>query len=162
MSLIFKNTQGMIVRLCSFLAASALAIFGIYRFYFYSFFANTPIADVSDFWRFIHKTHKGIGELWEVYTVPLISLEIPLSPRLGITLFLLAFFLILFFYLCFRHNYISEFLIDTESEMRKVAWPTVNEVTASSIVVIIVMFILGIYLYFVDIILASIFQWMFF
>jgi len=45
----------------------------------------------------------------------------------------------------------AEFMIMTESEMRKVTWPTRREVIASTKVVIFVTLVLGVILYFVDV-----------
>ncbi len=51
----------------------------------------------------------------------------------------------------------AEFMIMTESEMRKVSWPTRKEVIAATKVVILVTLILGVILYFVD----AFFLWFF-
>ena len=52
----------------------------------------------------------------------------------------------------------AEFMIMTESEMRKVTWPTRKEVIASTKVVILVTLILGILLYLVDVFFLWFFQ----
>ncbi len=58
-------------------------------------------------------------------------------------------------FLAFFHAKIGETLIDTESEMRKVVWPSRPEVTGATTVVIATVFILGVAIYVVDITLAS-------
>ena len=55
------------------------------------------------------------------------------------------------------------FLGDVRAELSRVTWPTRREVWATTIVVILVSLLFGVYLYAVDLILsainASIFQW---
>jgi preprotein translocase subunit SecE len=55
------------------------------------------------------------------------------------------------------------FLIEVRAELGRVTWPTGREVRATTIVVIAISFIIGIYLYAVDLILswvvARIFDW---
>ena len=57
-------------------------------------------------------------------------------------------------YLAFFHKKIGGVLIDTENEMRKVVWPSREEVTGSTIVVIFATILLGAAIFAVDIILA--------
>ena len=54
----------------------------------------------------------------------------------------------------------GEFLIMTESEMRKVTWPSRREVVNSVKIVILLTVILGVLLYLVDGGFISLFQWM--
>jgi preprotein translocase subunit SecE len=55
------------------------------------------------------------------------------------------------------------FLVDVRAELSRVTWPTRREVWATTIVVILVSLLFGVYLYAVDLILsavnASIFEW---
>ena len=44
----------------------------------------------------------------------------------------------------------TDFVIDTETEMKKVTWPTYREVLAATAVVIVVVIILGVFLFAVD------------
>jgi preprotein translocase subunit SecE len=53
----------------------------------------------------------------------------------------------------------GEFLIMTESEMRKVSWPSRREVINSTKVVILLTFGLGVILWLVDIGFIKLFQW---
>ena len=70
-------------------------------------------------------------------------------------LFILGASISLFF--AFFHPKTGEVLIDTESEMRKVVWPTREEVTGSAMVVIGTTVLLGMMLYMMDIVLATLF-----
>jgi len=47
-------------------------------------------------------------------------------------------------------NKIKEFLQETRSEMRKVSFPSRDEVVGTTIVVLITSFVFSVYLYFVD------------
>jgi preprotein translocase subunit SecE len=53
----------------------------------------------------------------------------------------------------------AEFLIMTESEMRKVSWPSRREVISSTKVVILLTLILGVLLYLVDYLFLNFFIW---
>lgn len=61
-------------------------------------------------------------------------------------------------YFAFFHQKTGELLIDTESEMRKVVWPTREEVRGSTIVVIATTFLMAICLYVMDLGLATFLQ----
>jgi preprotein translocase SecE subunit len=62
-------------------------------------------------------------------------------------------------YLAFFHRKVGDVLIDTESEMRKVVWPTRDEVSGSTIVVIGTVFLLGMTMFAFDSFFALAFQW---
>jgi preprotein translocase subunit SecE len=53
----------------------------------------------------------------------------------------------------------GEFMIMTESEMRKVTWPSRKEVTVSVKIVILLTFLMGLMLGLVDIGFMNLFQW---
>jgi preprotein translocase subunit SecE len=52
----------------------------------------------------------------------------------------------------------TDFIIETEIEMKKVTWPTARDVAGSTVVVIIVTVMLGLFMYIVDLVLV---QWAF-
>jgi preprotein translocase subunit SecE len=54
----------------------------------------------------------------------------------------------------------ADFMIATESEMKKVSWSSRKEVVGSTKVVIVTTFILAVILFGVDFLFALIFQWM--
>ena len=72
----------------------------------------------------------------------------------SIVLFVVTGFLSFFF--AFQKASTSDFLIETDKEMRKVSWPTWGELRGSSIVVVIVTLFLGVYLFVVDTVLSTI------
>lgn len=135
---LYKKKQGQILRWGTFGIASTLFLYGIYQLYFF----------LSQ-WEWATKTR------WFWFSIPLLGGQVVFDPRFLISLVSAIFFVWLFFYLCFQRERISDFLIDTESEMRKVSWPTFGEVVKSSIAVILIVFILGIYLYLVDGVLSN-------
>ncbi len=151
----YKAKQGKIVRWGTFIASALLAIFAMYRV-FYSFpYINVVADERTEFWAWVYKSLYSL-------TIPGIDITITVSPRLLFTLVLGTVLLLALAYVCFRKERTSDFLIDTESEMRKVAWPTFREVIDSSLVVIIVIVALGIYLFVVDIGLSKLFNFLLF
>jgi preprotein translocase subunit SecE len=80
--------------------------------------------------------------------------EFPLNARVLIAALLLLSCAISI-YIGVNNQRAVEFLIATEAEMAKVAWPTKQEVFNNSLVVIIVTILIGIYLGVVDVGLAA-------
>lgn len=151
----YKTKQGKIVRWGTFILSSLLTVFAMYRV-FYSFpYINIIPDERTEFWKWVYQSLLS-------FTIPGVDISITVSPRLIFTLALGTVLLLVIAYVCFRNIRISDFLIDTESEMRKVSWPTLREVVDSSLVVIIVIIALGIYLFVVDIGLSKFFNWLFF
>lgn len=58
-------------------------------------------------------------------------------------------------YFCFFQQKVSDVLIETETEMRKVVWPSKDEVTGSTGVVIATTIILGLVIFVIDVIFAQ-------
>jgi preprotein translocase subunit SecE len=81
-----------------------------------------------------------------------------LIKALGVVIWIAAGAL-LTFYLVNKPN-LAEFLIMTESEMRKVAWPSRRQVIISTRVVIFMTFMLAIILWLVDEGFRRLFEWM--
>jgi preprotein translocase subunit SecE len=52
------------------------------------------------------------------------------------------------------HKRFIHFLKDTKAELKKVTWPSRNEVTSTTIVVIIATIFFGFYLFFMDVIFS--------
>jgi preprotein translocase subunit SecE len=52
-----------------------------------------------------------------------------------------------------------EFLSETKTEMKKVSFPSRDEVTATTVIVIVVSFIFAFYLWFADILIARGYEW---
>ncbi|MEK7242120.1 MAG: preprotein translocase subunit SecE, partial [Planctomycetota bacterium] len=54
---------------------------------------------------------------------------------------------------------VVEFLIDTQGELQKVSWPTREELTGSTVVVIFSVIVLGIYIFGVDWVITRVIKW---
>jgi preprotein translocase subunit SecE len=54
----------------------------------------------------------------------------------------------------------ADFLIAVEAEMNKVSWPSRAELVRSSVVVIMVLFLLAIVLFGLDIVWSFVFEWL--
>ncbi|BBM85568.1 preprotein translocase subunit SecE [Candidatus Uabimicrobium amorphum] len=139
---IYKKKQGQVVRWTAFLTFVALWLFATYRC-----FGSFPE------WEWTSTVYM------EGIVIPLIDYSLPVvTPKLLVSLGIGLLLIIMSAYFCFLSQRTSDFLIDTESEMRKVSWPTMKEVVKSSTVVIIAIIILALYLFVVDIGFDSIFQ----
>lgn len=152
---IYKKKQGLILRWGAFFASASLFMFGAYKFYLSFPYSNILAEDRPAFWQWVHQSLLS-------FTIPGVNIAVDITPRLITSIALAISLLLILGYLCFRHKKLSDFFIDTESEMRKVAWPTKSEVVQSSIVVIIAIFILGVYLFVVDSALSKILRVIFF
>jgi preprotein translocase subunit SecE len=53
------------------------------------------------------------------------------------------------------------FLIEVRAELSRVTWPTRREVWATTLVVIVISLVIGIYLYLVDLSLSALVAWVF-
>lgn len=60
------------------------------------------------------------------------------------------------------HEKAAEYFIETESEMRKVSWPTKDEVKGSTAVVIVVMFSLALIIFALDVMLMEVAKYLFY
>lgn len=159
MPFVYKEKQGVIVRLGFFLIVALLAIFGCWRLY-----QSLPgVGDPPDpkpdgtFWQNFW-TKDVVYQVLVDTQIPLVEIPVKIRPVDIATITFGIILILCMAYLAFRQQRISEFLIDTESEMRKVSWPTTTEVRDSSFVVVIVIIALGVYLYGLDLILNKIFH----
>lgn len=141
---VYKRKQGLIVRAGVLIVGFLLLAYGMYKLYYWY-----PIK-----WEWVETN-------WLDFTIPLVDIYVRVSPKLAISLGGMLASFILIGYLCFRHKRISEFLIDTESEMRKVSWPTPKEVVNSSLAIIVIVTLLSLYLYGVDFFFSVCFKWLF-
>ncbi len=145
MSLIYKPKQGIVIRRITFLCLLVLFTFGAYRLYSTCF---PPAESIQYGW---------LSQPLTQITIPLVEYDIIISYRLFISLGIWLFSVLLSFWASFRHARLSEFLIETESEMRKVSWPIFREVVTSSVVVIITIIILGVFMFLSDIVFDKFF-----
>ena len=132
----YKRGQGKYSRALAFGGIGALAVFGAVSLYNSLLFPplNEPFPG-------------GWGR------VP--GIDMDLTPALLIMLGAVTIIAVGLYWLNNRRKAV-DFLIETEGELRKVAWPTQEEVISSSIVVVITVFIMGMFIFLSDLILQGI------
>jgi preprotein translocase SecE subunit len=89
-------------------------------------------------------------------------METPLPVSWGILVSSAAFLYGMWavFHLLLNHPQRVDFLIETETELRKVAWPTRREYLGASVVVIVIVMLVALYLTGVDLILNRLMIWL--
>jgi preprotein translocase subunit SecE len=95
-------------------------------------------------------------ETWWIaglFTVPLVNLNVTPVLLVAIGLFILLSLGVLLTWNWKRWN---DLLIETQMEMKKVSWPKRQELIGSSVIVIVMVLIMGFFLYVVDIVLTFI------
>ena len=127
---IYKRGQGKYTRLCSAFAVATIAGLGCL-----TLFRKMEAAS----WGFSNRTN-----LWIATMVPA-------------GLFLLLAFLI---YWVVNRPSIADFMIAAEGEIKKVSWSSRQEITVSTIIVIVVVFIMAILLGTTDIAFEVFFDWL--
>ncbi len=126
----YKPGQGRWVRACAFASVGALTIFAAFTFY-------QNAAPTTSWW------WGDLGRV-EVFGKAL-SLKPVLFPAAGI------FSTIMFVtYLLLNQDRWSEFMIETEGELKKVAWPQRRDYLGSAAVVVVVVAVVSFFLHLVD------------
>lgn len=133
---ILKKGQGAWARIAAYVCCAILVAFGAIQF-----FATFNQLDSA---------------VW-VKGLPLLG-DVNLWKTLAIVVFLLG---LLAVHLVLNRPRMVDTLIDTESEMRKVSWPSRREVKSATIVVVVVTVVLGMSLYGFDWALRRIFHLIF-
>jgi len=99
-----------------------------------------------------------VGALWiSTYMLPKYDVSNPLVQAGAALLWILLGAWLTFWLV--NSPKMAEFLIATESEMRKVTWPKRGEVINSTKVIILITVLLGALLWIVDIGFVTLFQW---
>ncbi len=118
-----------------------------------------------------HSVYGSLIELPRLYPgakVPLMELPLTWGLMCSVLFFTLSTFLIGvstvgfetgIFTLDTNSKKIIDFLIDTQTELQKVSWPTREELTGSTVVVILSVIILGVYIFGVDWVITKVMQW---
>lgn len=133
----YKPDQGRMVRMAVFWSSAALALFGC------------------------TSLHTLLASSFSSLAAPIGGIRIPvfgvdLTPAFLITTGLLAV-LAFVLYRWQQQPKTADLLIETEAELKKVTWPTLNEVINSSIVVIVFVLVLMGYLAGTDYLLGNLF-----
>ncbi len=141
---VYKRTQGKITRQVTFAALAigfVLAAYSLHNF----LLANWSRIIDGLFSRSTADSLIGISDQISIhYLVP------------G----LLVFFGLWLSYRIVNLTQFADFLIAVEAEMKKVSWPTWDELVKASIVVILMIFLLAILLFGYDVIWRALFQWL--
>jgi preprotein translocase subunit SecE len=58
-------------------------------------------------------------------------------------------------------NRLRTFLKEVRAEMQKVSFPSRDEVVSTSIVVVVASFVFGVFLYASDLVITTVYQWIF-
>ncbi|MBI5431394.1 MAG: preprotein translocase subunit SecE [Planctomycetes bacterium] len=133
----YKKDQGRYARLASFWVLAVLVFYG-------STSMHTSLSSAFD-----GKLAEAIGGI----TVPVFSIKLSPSFLIASTVCLGG---IWFLYRWLETPKIADLLIETETELKKVTWPTTPEVINSSIVVVVCVLFLMAYLAGADWVLAKI------
>lgn len=136
-----NQEQGRLARMFAFWSAVFLLIFGCH-FIFQQLFVHVPGCQAP------------LGGV----ILPIINVKVNLAFLVGVSLFVIGF---LWINRWQSRPQIAGFLADTESELRKVTWPTWGEVINSSTVVVVCVLILMGFLAVVDLLLARVFSRLF-
>lgn len=133
----YKPGQATGVRLTAYLSVFAVTVFGAYSFY------RLPPTTSSWWANIAHVELAGVT----------FGLKPILFPTVGIvlTVMLVAFLLM-------NREKWGDFLIETEGELKKVAWPARKEYLGSSVVVILVIVVISVFLHVVDIGLSKLME----
>lgn len=139
----YKPREGRIIRLVTWVLTSLFTLFGcVSLFYAISTEDITRIPPVETFW--------GAS----IYTIPFFELHIRTGTLISAALFIVIVMLIN--RLVLNTSKSADFLIDTEFELKKVSWPPRNEYWGSSVAVIISVFVIGSFIFIIDMLLTQI------
>ena len=133
----YKKNQGIIVRTTTAISVLLMILYG-----FYSLYRTVPIVDASynpprsTFWGTI------------LLTIPFFEVSMDYGMLISFVLFILVSFLI--YILILNKPKPSDYLIETEGELKKVSWPSRPQYLGSSVAVIISMVFLGLFLILAD------------
>ncbi len=85
---------------------------------------------------------------------------VDLSAALVISVGIFGYALYMIWEFVSNHEKTIDFLVETEKEMKKVDWPSWQELRGSSIVVVLAVVFLGAYLFTVDVVLSKIIKYL--
>ncbi len=131
----YKEEQGRLARMAAFWSIALFLLFGC-----------------TSVFRLL-QTMKGLAEPIAGIRIPVVGVE--LSPAFLISALVFVAGLVAV-QRWMKTPKVADLLIDTEGELKKVAWPTLQEVTNSSLVVILCVVLIGGFLAVVDLFLARI------
>ena len=122
----YKPTQGRIARTAAFWSAVMLGLYAAYTL-------NQELSGRVE----------GLGDPLGGIVIPIVSVNLSISFLISVALFV-AWFVGLSIVLNKPKN--ADLLIETEAELKKVTWPTMQDATNSSLVVIFTVVFLMVYM----------------
>ena len=124
---VYKRGQGVWTRIAAALSMLAMGTYGAVQ---------------TGIWM-VDYQHTSMWAVW--------GMQIPYYYGIGtyLPVFIFLVFMVLA-YVASNTTRAADLLIETEIEMRKVTWPTTREVLGATVVVIVVVLILGLYLWSID------------
>ena len=131
----YKEDQGRLARMAAFWSVTLLVLFGC-----------TFVHDILI--QFDSMTAQIAG-----IRLPVVGVDLTWAFVISVTLFVVG---VVVTHRWQRRPKVADLLIDTEAELKKVNWPTMQEVMNSSIVVIVCVLLIGAFLAFADLFLARI------
>ena len=131
----YKEDQGRLARMAAFWSVTLLVLFGC-----------TFVHDILI--QFDSMTAQIAG-----IRLPVVGVDLTWAFLISVTLFVVG---VVATHRWQRRPKVADLLIDTEAELKKVNWPTMQEVMNSSIVVIVCVLLIGAFLAFADLFLARI------
>jgi len=93
--------------------------------------------------------------IWAAHQMWFTIEEVPLVYRVPVVAIVAALFGVVPVYLMLFHHQVSDLLIETQQEMRKVAWSSRGEVLTSTAVVIVTVALMSLFIFVTDRILLS-------
>jgi len=131
----YKEDQGRLARMAAFWSVTLLVLFGC-----------TFVHDILIQFDAMTVQIGGIR-------LPVVGVDLTWAFVISVTLFAVG---VVVTHRWQRRPKVADLLIDTEAELKKVNWPTMEEVMNSSIVVIVCVLLIGAFLAFADLFLARI------
>jgi preprotein translocase SecE subunit len=135
-----KPGQGRIARVAAYAGIALIALYGALALHRQPGLDSKWFADVKGLW-----TTNKLGVDFTLRPI--------LFPAVG---FFLA--MMLAFHLFVNRPRAAEFLVETQGELKRVSWPTRREWIGSTLVVLVLVFLLSMYLFGVDYVLSPLMQ----
>ena len=131
----YKEDQGRLARMAAFWSLTLFVLFG------------------CTFLHGILIQYDSMSTAIQGYKIPIVSVELNGAFLISLAVFVVG---VVFVHHWQQRPKVADLLIDTESELKKVTWPTGQEVMNSSMVVVVCVLLIGAFLALADLFLARI------
>lgn len=143
MQLMYKKGEGLYTRIGAFVGLSIISIVSAYSLFKF----------ISEF------DESSIGKWWTSTFLWIGFFEKSIYYGHIVSILVLLALVALSFFVTFKWQRPSDFLIETEAELKKVSWPSKPEWRGSSTAVIVTVILMAIFLVIVDLIFNGIIIW---